>query len=159
MPGAGRRDCARLLARGVCRALSDLGFATLTEFTLISGRRVDVIGLNRLGKATIVEVKTSLEDFRSDGKWPEYLDFCDRFFFAVPAEFPREVLPGDYGLIAADSYGAEILRDSPDLGLNPARRRAQNLRFALVAAERLARLTDPREGDATDLGLVVTEPS
>lgn len=154
---AAQRDFARLLARGVCRALSDRGFATLTEFTLISGRRVDVIGLNRRGEASIVEVKTSLEDFRGDGKWPEYLDFCDRFFFAVPADFPQAVLPQDYGIITADAYGAEVLRNSPDLGLNPARRRAQNLRFALVAAERLARLSDPRQGEVSALGLVAPE--
>jgi hypothetical protein len=86
-------DLAVLLARGVCRTLADHGLATLTEFTLGSGRRVDVIGLDRGGRVTIVEVKSSLADFRSDLKWPEYLDFCDRFFFAVPEDFPRGVLP------------------------------------------------------------------
>ena len=136
-------DLAVLLARGVCRALADHGLATLTEFTLGSGRRVDVIGLDRGGQVTIVEVKSSLEDFRSDRKWPEYLDFCDRFFFAVPEDFPRDVLPVDCGLMAADPYGAVILRDSPDFRLNAARRRAQCLRFGLSAAERLGRLTDP----------------
>ena len=135
---------ARLLARGVCRALADHGLATLTEFTLGSGRRVDVIGLDRRGQVTIVEIKTCLEDFRSDRKWPEYLAFCDRFFFAVPEEFPRHVLPADCGLMAADPYGAVILRESPDFQLNAARRRAQGLRFGLAAAERLGRLIDPR---------------
>ncbi len=137
-------EAGRLLARGVCRALSDHGLATLTEFTLGSGRRVDVIGLDRRGQVTIVEVKTSLEDFRSDRKWVEYLDFCDRFFFAVPEDFPRHVLPADCGVMAADAYGALILRDSPDFRLNAARRRAQGLRFGLAAAERLGRLIDPR---------------
>lgn len=137
-------DIAVVLARGVCRALADHGLATLTEFTLASGRRVDVIGLDRGGQVTIVEVKSTLEDFRSDRKWPEYLDFCDRFFFAVPEGFPQEVLPVDCGLMAADPYGAVILRDSPDFRLNAARRRAQCLRFGLAAAERLGRLTDPR---------------
>lgn len=135
---------ARLLARGVCRALADHGLATLTEFTLGSGRRVDVIGLDRRGRVTIVEIKTCLEDFRSDRKWPEYLAFCDRFFFAVPEDFPRYVLPADCGLLAADPYGAAILRESPDFRLNAARRRAQGLRFGLAAAERLGRLIDPR---------------
>ena len=138
------QDLARLLARGVCRALLDRGLATLTEFTLISGRRVDVIGLDRAGQVTIVEVKSSLADFRSDRKWQEYVDFCDAFFFAVPEGFPQEVLPDDCGLMAADPYGAAVLRDSPVFRLNAARRRAQNLRFGLVAAERLGRLTDPR---------------
>lgn len=134
----------RLLARGVCRALADHGLATLTEFTLGSGRRADVIGLDRRGQVTIVEIKTCLEDFRSDRKWPEYLAYCDRFFFAVAEDFPRQVLPADCGLMAADPYGALILRESPDFRLNAARRRAQGLRFGLVAAERLGRLVDPR---------------
>jgi len=144
MPGEPEQDLARLLARGVCRSLSDRGLATLTEFTLISGRRVDVIGLDRAGQVTIVEVKSSLADFRSDRKWQEYVDFCDAFFFAVPEGFPQEVLPGDCGLMAADPFGAVVLRDSPDFRLNGTRRRAQNLRFGLAAAERLGRLTDPR---------------
>ena len=135
---------ARLLARGVCRALADHGLATLTEFTLGSGRRVDVIGLDRRGQVTIVEIKTCLEDFRSDRKWPEYLAFCDRFYFAVPADFPRHILPADCGQMAADPYGAVILRESPDFRLNAARRRSQGLRFGLAAAERLGRLIDPR---------------
>ena len=124
--------------------MSDHGLSTLAEFTLSSGRRVDVIGLDRHGLVTIVEIKTSLEDFRSDRKWPEYLEYCDRFFFAVPEGFPQEVLPEDFGLMAADPYGAVILRESPCLQLNAARRKAQNLRFGLTAAERLQRLVDPR---------------
>jgi hypothetical protein len=137
-------DPGRLLARGVCRALQDHGLATLTEFTLGSGRRVDVIGLDRRGQVTIVEIKTCLEDFRSDRKWPEYLAFCDRFFFAVAEDFPRRVLPADCGLMTADPYSAVILRESADFRRNAARRRAQGLRFGLVAAERLGRLVDPR---------------
>jgi hypothetical protein len=137
-------ELARLLARGVCRALAEHGLATLTEFTLASGRRVDVIGLDRSGLVTIVEIKSSLEDFRSDRKWQEYLEFCDFFFFAVPEGFPRAVLPEDCGLMAADGFGAEILRESLDYGLNGARRKAQSLRFGLAAAERLSRLIDPR---------------
>lgn len=137
-------EFARLLARGVCRALAEHGLATLVEFTLSSGRRVDVIGLDRAGLITIVEIKTSLEDFRSDRKWPEYLEFCDHFFFAVPEGFPQEILPDDFGLMAADPYGAVILRESPVFQLNAARRKAQNLRFGLAAAQRLQRLIDPR---------------
>ena len=87
----------------------------------------------------------SLEDFRGDKKWPEYLDFCNRFFFAVPQEFPIDVLPEDCGLMTADAYGALVLRDAPERPLNAARRKAQNLRFALVAAERLQRHLDPRD--------------
>jgi hypothetical protein len=121
-----------------------MGLATLTEFTLRTGRRVDVIGLDPGGAVTIVEVKSSLEDFRSDGKWPEYLDYCDHFYFAVPDGFPLEVLPEDCGLLAADAYSAVILRPAPQRPLNGARRRALLLRFAAAAAQRLHRLTDPR---------------
>ena len=125
------------LARGVGRMLGDLGYATLTEFTLRSGRRVDVIGLDAKGRVIIVEVKSSLEDFRSDRKWPEYLEYCDAFYFAVPEFFPQAVIPEEAGLIVADPFGAALLRASPDLMLNAARRRALLLNFARAAAQRL----------------------
>ncbi len=137
---------ALALARGVCRALAHRGAATLTEFTLASGRRADVIALGPDGRVTIVEVKTSPADFRSDGKWPEYLDYCDRFYFAVPEGFPHDLLPPDHGFMVADAYDALILRPSEEQTINPARRRALTLRFARAAAQRLARLGDPREG-------------
>jgi hypothetical protein len=147
VPNAGQAasgaERGKLLARGVCRALAELGLATLTEFTLRTGRRVDVIGLDPGGAVTIVEVKSSLEDFRSDGKWPEYLDHCDHFYFAVPNDFPSDVLPEDCGLLAADAYSAVILRPAPKRPLNGARRRALLLRFATAAAQRLHHLTDP----------------
>ncbi len=134
---------AARLARGVTRALHDLGQASLTEFTLRSGRRVDVIALDPAGRLTIVEIKSSLEDFRADQKWREYLDYCDRFFFAVAENFPREVLPEDSGLMIADGYGATVLREAPLLPLAAARRRALVLRFARTAAQRLNRASDP----------------
>lgn len=143
-PGEG--GLALALARGVCRALAHRGAATLTEFTLASGRRADVIALGPDGRVTIVEVKTSPADFRSDGKWPEYLDYCDRFYFAVPEGFPHELLPPERGLMVADAYDALILRPSEEQTINPARRRALTLRFARAAAQRLARLGDPRDG-------------
>lgn len=142
-PLAAPATIAASLARGVVRTLHDLGQASLTEFTLRSGRRVDVIALDPGGRLTIVEIKSSLEDFRADRKWRDYLDYCDRFFFAVAEEFPREVLPPDCGLMIADGYGAVVLREAPLLRLNPARRRAQILRFAQAAAQRLARASDP----------------
>jgi hypothetical protein len=134
---------AARLARGVTRALHDLGQASLIEFTLRSGRRVDAIGLDSGGRLTIVEIKSSLEDFRADRKWRGYLDYCDRFFFAVAEDFPQEVLPEDCGLMIADGYGAVILREAPLLPLAPARRRALILRFARTAAQRLNNLEDP----------------
>lgn len=136
---AGRR-----LARGVVRALGERGFSSLTEFTLRNGRRADVLALDRSGNVTIVEVKSSLEDFRSDRKWPEYLEFCDLFYFAVPETFPKDLIPESCGLMVADAFSAAVLREAEPSGLAPARRKAITLRFALAAATRLERLTDPR---------------
>ena len=136
---------AAALARGVSRTLRAHGGATLTEFTLRTGRRVDVIGVDDQGRITIVEIKTSVADFRSDGKWPEYLDFCDYFYFAVPEDFPRELLPGECGLMVADAYEALILVPSEARPVNGSRRRALILRFARAAAQRLNAYTDPRE--------------
>ena len=141
--GAQRSDRASDLARGVSRMLGHHGFACLTEFTLRSGRRVDVIGLDPKGRITIVEIKSSPEDFRSDQKWPEYLDYCDSYFFAVAEDFPKDILPQDVGLIVADAYSAAILRDSPPFSLNGSRRKTLVLQFAQVAGRRLAALSDP----------------
>jgi hypothetical protein len=82
-------------------------------------------------------VKSSLEDYRSDSKWPDYLDYCDHFYFAVPEFFPLEVLPADMGLLVADPFGAAVLREAPLLRLNAARRRSILLKFAHTAARRL----------------------
>jgi len=139
-----RSDLAIGLARGVGRMLGHHGFVWMTEFTLRSGRRVDVIGLDAKGRIAVVEVKSSIEDFRSDQKWPEYLDFCDAFYFAVAENFPMDVLPDDVGLIVADSFSAAILRESPPLALNASRRKALVLQFAQVAGRRLTSFTDPR---------------
>ncbi len=141
--GSDNANLGPALARGVCRALMDRGAGTLTEFTLRSGRRADVIAVDRDGRFTIVEVKTSPADFRSDGKWPEYLDFCDHFYFAVPESFPHELLPPEHGVMVADAYAAQILRPSAERSMNGARRRALILRFARAAAQRLTRLNDP----------------
>ena len=140
-----------LLARGVGRALAQRGYATLTEVSLANGRRADVMGLGRAGELVIVEVKSSLQDFRSDAKWPEYREFCDRFYFAVAEDFPREAIPEDCGLIVADGFGGAVLREAPMLALAAARRKAVTLRFALVSSERLRRLLDPASGDATPI--------
>lgn len=134
-----------LLARGVCRALAERGFASLTEFVPHRGLRADVMALGPKGEVWIVEVKSSLADFRSDFKWMGYLDWCDRFFFAVPESFPEEVLPMRHGLIRADAWGADIVRPSPEAKLAPARRRALTLAFARTSAERLRYLSDPTE--------------
>ena len=137
------REATDRVCRGVCRMLNEMGFGTLTEFRLTAPRRVDVIALSDNGEFVIVEVKSTIEDFRGDRKWQEYLPYCDRFFFAVPESFPQDVLPRDAGLIVADAYGALIRRPSPVYTVNAARRRRQLLRFALAASTRLQRTSDP----------------
>lgn len=136
-------DTAALLARGVCRALQQLGYASLAEFPLANGRRADIVGLGRGGELIIVEIKTSLADFRADRKWPNYKDYADRLYFAVPKEFPSHLIPEDCGLIVADAFGAAILRHGPAITLAPGRRRAVTLRFGVTAAARLHRHLDP----------------
>jgi hypothetical protein len=136
------RDFPKELCRGVCRALAHRGFATLAEVSLANGRRADVMALGRDGELVIVEIKCSVADFKSDRKWPEYREFCDRLYFAVPAGFPTELIPEECGLILADPFGAAFLREAP---AEPpaARRRAVLLRFARLGAGRLRRTLDP----------------
>jgi hypothetical protein len=138
---------AAAVQRGVCRMLRTAGFASLTEFPLATGRRADVIAINLKGRIFIVEIKSSPADYRSDGKWPEYWSFCDRLYFAVPPELPRELIAPEAGLIVADAWGAEILRHPPDRPLAPARRKAVTLGFARAAALRLHSVHDPNGCD------------
>ena len=133
----------QLLARGVCRHLASHGFATLEEFTPERGKRLDVMAMGPKGEFWIVECKSSRADFASDGKWPGYLDWGDRYFWAVDEAFPVELLPDDTGLIIADGYDAEILRMGPETKLAGARRKAVTQRFARAAALRLQGLRDP----------------
>jgi hypothetical protein len=132
------------VTRGVARWLDDMGFASLTEFKLGNGRRADVIGLNTSGTILMVEVKSTLEDFRSDAKWLEYVPYCDGFSFAVPPHFPWEILPPTCGVVIADAHTAAVMREAPRHPLHPARRKAMTLRFALAAGQRLASVIDPR---------------
>lgn len=135
---------ATLLYRGLARSFADADQVTLAEFPLANGRRADLVALDREGLITIVEIKSSRADFQADHKWPEYLEFCDRFAFAVPAGFPIELLPAAEGLFIADGFAAEILRATLLRRLPPARRKAMLLRFARLAAARLQGVLDPR---------------
>lgn len=139
-------EVTRRVTRGAARLFEDLGCAVVTEFALANGRRADVAALAGDGRIALVEVKSGVPDFRADAKWPEYLDFCDAFYFAVAPDFPRELLPdaGTCGLIVADAWEAAILRPAPERRLPAARRRAVTVRIARVAAQRLRALTDPR---------------
>ncbi len=144
LPVDGRQsETALAVARGARRLLRALGYSTLTELTLASGRRADIIALAGNAEVHIVEIKSSLADFRADQKWPGYRDYCDRFFFAVPHDFPADIIPQEAGLILADAYGAEIHRAAPQHRLAPSTRRALLLRFAQTAADRLHGLSDP----------------
>lgn len=143
-PEDGRQsEAASDIARGVVRLLRAHGLVTIPEFTLPGGRRADVMGLSDKGALWILEIKSSPADFRADAKWPEYLESCDRFFFAVAPDFPVEMLPEQTGLVLADRYGGIIERQSEEALLPPARRKALTLRFARAAAARLAFLHDP----------------
>lgn len=135
----------RLLARGAAALLADLGWAVLHELPLGNRRRVDLAAIDRKGRIAIIEVKSSLADWRADAKWPEYLPWCDLFYFAVPEDFPRAVLdeatahPAIAGLMVVDSFSGAIVRPAAERPLPAARRRALTLRFARAAAGRLAR--------------------
>lgn len=134
---------ASALARGVCRALDQLGYAALVELPLANGRRTDVLAVGRRGEIIAVEVKSSVADFRADQKWPSYREFADRLYFAVASGFPTALIPDDCGLMVADAFGAAVLRDGQTISLAAGRRRAVTLRFARVAAARLRRSIDP----------------
>ena len=139
-PEAPRPQLTEGVTRGVVRMLWRLGFSPLAEFKLTSRRRIDVAGLDRQGKFMFVEVKSTADDFRADGKWHEYPDFCDWFYFAVAPGFPTDVLPDDAGLIVADAHDGAILRPASERALNGNRRRKQTLNFARAAADRLVRV-------------------
>ncbi len=131
------------VVRGVSRMLLGRGYSPLAEFTLPNGRRLDVAAISDAGDIAAVEIKVSLADFRADEKWPEYLEYCDRYYFAVPDGFPVEVLPDAHGLIVADKFGAAIVREAPHSPITAARRKSLLIKFARTAAERFARAADP----------------
>ena len=132
------------VTRGAMCFLLELGYAPITEISLTNGRRADIVGLDRNGRTIIVEVKSSLADFRSDGKWTEYLSYCEEFYFAVDSHFPRTVLeeetslPQVTGIMLADAYGAEIIRPAASRAVNAARRKTLTLKMARIGAMRLA---------------------
>lgn len=143
-PSDGRQsDAALAIRRGTQRLLANLGHASLPEVTLPSGRRADLVAITATGQIWIVEIKSSIADFRSDAKWTEYRAFSDRLLFAVAPEFPVAMIPDDVGLVIADRFGAEIVRESPEQPLAPARRKSLHLGLARLAASRLHAMADP----------------
>jgi hypothetical protein len=131
------------LARGVARHLHSHGYVSIEEFVPARGLRVDVMALGPKGEIWVIECKSSRADFQSDGKWQGYLEWCDRYFWAVDTDFPTDLLPDGTGLIIADAYGAEIIRMAPEDKLAPARRGVLIRKFATHAARRLRSLRDP----------------
>ncbi|MTI18537.1 DNA repair protein MmcB-related protein [Rhodobacteraceae bacterium RKSG542] len=136
-------ETALKIQRGCQRYLRGLDFCSVPEVTLASGRRADLLALGPKSDLWIIEIKSSVADFRADSKWETYRDFCDRLYFATVAEVPLDIFPQEAGLILCDSYGAEIIREAPEHKLAAARRKAVTLRFAQCAARRLQDISDP----------------
>ncbi len=141
----GRQSPAALaIQRGVTRLLAQINIACLPEVVLPNHRRADLMALTDKGEIWIIEIKSGLADFQADDKWPEYLPYCDRFYFAVAPDFPTDILPANAGLIFADNYGAEIMRDNQQDKLPAARRHLLVRRMARIGGFRWSRLMEKR---------------
>ena len=136
-------ETALKIARGTARLLHLHGYCVVSELPLASGRRADLVALGGDGEVWIVEIKSSVADFRADQKWMDYRLHCDRLFFATTTEVPGEIFPKDAGLIVADAYGAQIVCEAPEHRLHAATRKSMMLSIARAAALRLQSLADP----------------
>ena len=144
VPADGRQSQTALaVARGAARLLISLGFCCVSELPLASGRRADLVALGRDGEIWIVEIKSSVADFRADQKWMDYRMHCDRLFFATTTEVPCEIFPPDTGLIVADAFGAEIKCEAPEHKLHATTRKSMILCIARASSLRLQSLIDP----------------
>jgi hypothetical protein len=144
LPLDGRQSqTASAVARGTARLLVSLGLTCVSELPLASGRRADLVALSGGGDIWIVEIKSSVADFRADQKWMDYRLHCDRLFFATTIEVPCEIFPPDTGLIVADAFGASMVCEAPEHRLSAATRKSMLLRFARAASLRLQALHDP----------------
>lgn len=147
---------AMMIRRGVQRLIIMMGGTSLPEIPLASGRRADLVALMRNGAIWIIEIKSSIEDFRTDQKWPDYRLYCDRFFFASLPDVPSEIFPEDCGYMLADAFGAELMRDAPEHRLAAPSRKSLMLRLARIGSARLtaAELADvsiPTLGDESEV--------
>lgn len=141
------------VARGVTRLLCRHDLFAMCEVPLANGRRADLMAIGPRGELTIVEIKVSKADLLGDQKWTDYLDYCDRFFWAVPQRLAHllddaRFLPDHAGLMVADRYDAVVMREPSTRPLAPARRKAETLRFARRAARRLSTQIDPSLGES-----------
>jgi hypothetical protein len=144
LPPDGRQSATALaVARGTTRLLHSVGLSVVSELPLASGRRADLVALGAAGDIWIVEIKSSIADFRTDRKWMDYRLHCDRLFFATTTEVPCDIFPPDTGLIVADAFGAELVCEAPEHRLHPSTRKCMMLAFARAAAQRLSALADP----------------
>ena len=144
LPIDGRQSQTALkVARGAARLLHALGYCAVSELALPSGRRADLVALGGNGEIWIVEIKSSVADFRADQKWMDYRMHCDRLFFATTVEVPCEIFPPDTGLMVADAFGAQIVCEAPVHRLHAATRKSMTLSVARAAALRLQSLADP----------------
>jgi len=143
-PDRRQSDIAVLVARGTARLLRALGFSSVSELPLPSGRRADLVALNERGEIWIIEIKSSVGDLRADNKWEEYRAHCDRLFFAFAQDLPCDIFPTDTGLIVADAYGAHMHCEAPEHRLPAPTRKLMTIRFAIAAAQRMNRLVDPQ---------------
>jgi hypothetical protein len=144
LPVDGRQSATALaVARGTTRLLHSLGLCVVSELPLASGRRADLVALRGDGTIWIVEIKSSIADFRADQKWMDYRLHCDRLFFATTVEVPCDIFPADTGLIVADAFGAEIVCEAPEHRLHASTRKSMLLAFGRAAALRLSALADP----------------
>ena len=138
LPVDGRQsETALAITRGTARLLHAHGRCVVRELPLPSGRRADLVALDSSGELWIVEIKSSIADFRADQKWQDYRTHCDRLFFATTIEVPCEIFPPDTGLIVADAFGAEFKCEAPEHRLPAATRKSMMLLFARAAAMRL----------------------
>jgi hypothetical protein len=145
LPADGRQsETALAIARGTARLLHAHGFCVVSELGLPSGRRADLVALDGGGTIWIVEIKSSVADFRADQKWQDYRAHCDRLFFAFTRDLPCEIFPEQTGLIVADAYGAHLHCEAPEHRMPAPTRKAMTVRFALAAAQRINRLVDPQ---------------
>lgn len=139
----GRQSATALeIQRGIITTMGESGLAFLSEFTLTTGRRADLIGIDQKGKIIIIEVKSSVADFNADHKWPEYKTFCDEFYFASHPSVPQDIFPQDEGFILSDRHGCEVIRDATSNKLAPATRKALTHRLAHASMMRLRRMVE-----------------
>ena len=151
-PDRRQSDTALAIARGTSRFMRSLGFSCVSELTLPSGRRADLVAMNARGDIWIVEIKSSVDDLRADQKWQDYRMHCDRLFFATTLEVPCDIFPKDTGLIVADGFGGEIVYEAPEHRLPAPTRKAMTLRVAQCAALRLQSLIDPAGPYSNEMG-------